>query len=402
METDVEEARANSPQNVPAIPFDTHHLDGLMDAAGIDALLVTSKHNVQYLLGGYRFFFFGSMDAIGVSRYLPILIYLKADPDRSVYIGNPMESYERELGKFWMPRVEPRAWGTVDAMELAINHLRRLKPDIKRIGVEIGFLPADAYLALNKAMPSCTIVDALVVLERLRARKTSEELRLLREASERVVESMLAVVAGHGAGTTKRQLADALKMEEVARGMEFEYCLITTGTSHNRAPSDERWKEGQILSLDSGGNYHGYIGDLCRMAILGEPDSELEELLAEIEEVQQVARKPIRAGGTGAEIFAAAEAALARSKRRNFTGFMVHGMGLVAHEAPRLTSNGPVPYPGIDAESPLMPGMVLSIETTMLHPSRGFIKLEDTVAVTEAGCEGYGDGGRGWNRGAQT
>jgi len=43
--------------------------------AGIDVLVVTSKHNIQYLFGGYRFFFFDYMDAIGVSRYLPILVY---------------------------------------------------------------------------------------------------------------------------------------------------------------------------------------------------------------------------------------------------------------------------------------------------------------------------------------
>jgi Xaa-Pro aminopeptidase len=29
------------------------------------------------------------------------------------------------------------------------------------------------------------------------------------------------------------------------------------------------------MSIDSGGNYHGYIGDICRMAIQGEPDAEL-------------------------------------------------------------------------------------------------------------------------------
>ena len=44
-------------------------------------------------------------------------------------------------------------------------------------------------------------------------------------------------------------------------------------------------------------------------------------------------------------------------------------------------------------------GMVLSIETTLGHPRRGFIKLEDTVAVTEDGREAFGDEGRGWNRG---
>ena len=35
----------------------------------------------------------------------------------------------------------------------------------------------------------------------------------------------------------------------------------------------------------------------------------------------------------------------------------------------------------------------------MLHPRRGFIKLEDTVAVTATGWEAYGDASRGWNRG---
>jgi Xaa-Pro aminopeptidase len=43
--------------------------------------------------------------------------------------------------------------------------------------------------------------------------------------------------------------------------------------------------------------------------------------------------------------------------------------------------------------------MALSIETTMLHPKRGVIKLEDTVAVTAEGWEAYGDSLRGWNRG---
>jgi hypothetical protein len=33
----------------------------------------------------------------------------------------------------------------------------------------------------------------------------------------------------------------------------------------------------------------------------------------------------------------------------------------------------------------------------MAHPKRGFIKLEDTVAVTDDGYEGFGDTGRGWN-----
>ena len=50
---------------------------------------------------------------------------------------------------------------------------------------------------------------------------------------------------------------------------------------------------------------------------------------------------------------------------------------------------------------PLEPGLVLSIETTLEHPRRRFIKLEDTAAVTDRGYEIFGERARGWNRGGQ-
>ena len=65
---------------------------------------------------------------------------------------------------------------------------------------------------------------------------------------------------------------------------------------------------------------------------------------------------------------------------------------------PFLMTNHPVTYEGVDVGNPLEEGMVVSIETTMQHPQRGFIKLEDTVAVTADGFELFGSEGRGWNR----
>ncbi|MET0629507.1 MAG: Xaa-Pro peptidase family protein, partial [Xanthobacteraceae bacterium] len=243
------------------------------------------------------------------------------------------------------------------------------------------------------------IVDALFVLERLRAIKTPKELDQLRVASEHVIDSMLAVIANHGPGATKRELTEALRREETNRGLTFDYCLITAGTSLNRAPSEQKWDKGDILSLDSGGNYHGYIGDLCRMAIHGEPDAELEDMLAEIEAIQRASMKPIKAGAMGSEVYAAADPLVRKSKHHNHMHFLAHGMGLVSHEAPRLTATGPVPYDDYDAKRPLETGMVISVETTLAHPKRGFVKLEDTVVVTDKGCDIYGEGGRGWNRG---
>jgi Xaa-Pro aminopeptidase len=101
----------------------------------------------------------------------------------------------------------------------------------------------------------------------------------------------------------------------------------------------------------------------------------------------------------GGEIYAAAEQILQRSQRGETIEFLAHGIGLVSHEAPRLTATGPVPYDDPDASRPLQAGMVISVETTMQHPRRGFIKLEDTIAVTETGYQIFGEGGRGWNVG---
>jgi Xaa-Pro aminopeptidase len=196
----------------------------------------------------------------------------------------------------------------------------------------------------------------------------------------------------------KSDLVDALRREEISRSLIFEYCLTTAGTSLNRAPSDQILTQGDILSLDSGGNYKGYIGDLCRMAILGEPDAELVGLLAEVEAIQQAARKPIRPGARGGDIYNEPLRLIASSNNKTCLHFVAHGMGLVSHEAPRLASDAPQRYQGCDADLPLASGMVISIETTMAHPRRGFVKLEDTVAVTAAGWEVYGGSHRGWNR----
>lgn len=380
-----------------AIPFDTRKLDTLMEDAGLDALVVTSKHAIQYLFGGYRYFFYSAMDAHGLSRYLPIIVYLKGKPERAAYLGNPMEAMEAELGKFWTPETQFRTWTSPDAAKAAVAYLKRAAPDGARIGVEMGFLPADAYRILAESFHN-RLGDATLTLELLRAVKTPAELAKLRDASEKVVEAMLATFAAAHEGITKLELNERLKREERDRGLDFDYCLMTMGTSLNRSPSGQRLQAGEIMSLDSGGNQDGYIGDLCRMGIFGEPDAELDDLLGEVDLIQQAARQPIRAGARGGDVFAGAEALIGRSAHREHLHFAAHGMGLVGHEAPWLSDRMTPPYPARHADRPLEAGMVLSIETTLRHPRRGFVKLEDTVAVTADGWDAFGDGARGWNR----
>ena len=88
------------------LPFDDNKLSALMEDQGADVVLASSKENVQYLLGGYKFFFFAHKDAIGVSRYQPLVGLPKGAPDKAFYIGNVMEGWQQEVEPLWCPRRE--------------------------------------------------------------------------------------------------------------------------------------------------------------------------------------------------------------------------------------------------------------------------------------------------------
>ena len=92
-------------------PFDVDRLDRLMDEAGFDVLVVTSKHNVQYLLGGHRAFFFDYMDAMGVSRYLPVFVYVKGALEKAAYFGHRLEGFQREVKPFWVANAADLRFG---------------------------------------------------------------------------------------------------------------------------------------------------------------------------------------------------------------------------------------------------------------------------------------------------
>src|ERR1700739_308450 len=122
---------ANSPAS--SIPFDTKRLDRLMEEAGIDVLLATSKHNVQYLLGGHRAFFFDYKDAIGTSRYLPIVIYFRGELVKAAFFGTGRESHQRDVKAFWTPEQNFRSSGSVDVTRKAVEYIKKIR-NVRRLG----------------------------------------------------------------------------------------------------------------------------------------------------------------------------------------------------------------------------------------------------------------------------
>jgi Xaa-Pro aminopeptidase len=380
------------------VPFNHTRLDEILKNASVDVVLATTRHNVQYLLGGYRYFFFANMDAIGISRYLPIVGYVTGRPDDAFYVGCGNENWGTEVFPLWIQDVQHTSWSSSDSAHSAATALVKRGLANATIAVESSFIPADALDILRKELPNATFVDTQLLLEELRAVKSADELELVRTASEGIISSMLATFHAVAPGMTKEQIVEQFRREQTTRGLVFDYCLVAAGPSLNRAPSDELWNPGTVLSLDSGGMYHGYIGDLARMAVHGEPTPRMNELMEQVESIQQLVRTVVKAGVRGADIYDVAVPALQRCPDRDNMRFLAHGMGLITHEVPRLTAVGPVPYPADHAETPLQAGNVLSIETWAEDLELGFVKLEDTLIVTEAGYEAPGDEGRGYTR----
>jgi len=61
-----------------------------------------------------------------------------------------------------------------------------------------------------------------------------------------------------------------------------------------------------------------------------------------------------------------------------FTHSTGHGLGLEIHEAPKIAAA---------QKQVLQPGMVITIEPGIYLPGKWGVRIEDTVVVTETGCE---------------
>ena len=313
-----------------AQPFDAVRLDALLDEAGIDVVVATSPHNVRYLLGSYSLFH-EAFDAIGVDRYLPAVCIPLGNAAAAFAVGADIDAGQHEVERPWIPTLIDASQTATETARLIARELRARGLEHATVALELSFAPHRLVSELSTGLPALRLVEAAAVLEELRAVKRPAELELLREAAEAIVGSMVATARALP-GATTAELADRLGAEEALRGLRFDYCLVAAGPSFNRSPSSQRWLVGDVLSLDSGGRRHGYIGDLCRMAVNGEPTSELVDLLAEVRAVQDAARGPVSAGAPGAAIYAAAAEATGALPHGDAMAFVAHGMGLVPHE----------------------------------------------------------------------
>ncbi|MDD2404578.1 MAG: Xaa-Pro peptidase family protein [Victivallaceae bacterium] len=132
----------------------------------------------------------------------------------------------------------------------------------------------------------------------------------------------------------------------------------------------------------------GYFGDMTRTFVKGKAPETVCKAYAAVRSAREHSKKMIRTGSVPAEIHNAADAVLKtagfasgrRDDGRSFGFFhgLGHGLGLEVHEAPRLNQRNLMPLRG---------GEVVTVEPGLYYPEWGGVRLEDVVAVGEAGCE---------------
>ncbi|MDP2790720.1 MAG: Xaa-Pro peptidase family protein [Rectinemataceae bacterium] len=369
------------------IPFEYSRLQSLMGDEGIDLAVASTRHNVRYLLGGYYYHFHENSTRMARSQYLPFVGVTAADPEASFYIHRQEEAGQMGTTELWIPNRADALRGTLSSAAALVGRVKALGLERARIGLEMPFLPADAFLALRRELPDADFVDVTAVFEKARARKSPAELAIMRQAYANLAEAIHEAFLASSPGDTTKDIARRVEMEIAERGLSYLFALVCAGPGFLRAPSQARWEKGQILHIDAGGADRDYIADICRMGCIGEPSPLARELHRACIQVQDEVRARVRPGLSCRDLVEAGDKASRAFPFSQYARFVVHGIGMVPYEEPLFSPEN---------DGILEEGMVLSIETDFIHPEVGHVKIEDAVAVTANGCEGLGDAGRDW------
>jgi Xaa-Pro aminopeptidase len=135
--------------------------------------------------------------------------------------------------------------------------------------------------------------------------------------------------------------------------------------------------------MDFGVLLEGYCSDMTRTVHLGPARKGEREAYDAVLEAQEAGVAAVRAGVLPSAVDDATRSVLVRAGLGDaFSHSTGHGVGIEIHEAPRLGKK----REGVD-EQPLKAGMIVTIEPGIYLPGRFGIRIEDTVLVTNDGCE---------------
>jgi Xaa-Pro aminopeptidase len=139
------------------------------------------------------------------------------------------------------------------------------------------------------------------------------------------------------------------------------------------------FREGDILVTGATAPVWGYLSELERTMVIGEPSEEQRELFDHMVALQDTAFDAIKPGARCSDVDRAVRAYYDEHDLWGYWKHHVgHAIGLRYHEGPFLD---------IGDDTEIRPGMVFTVEPGLYASGLGGFRHSDTVAVTESGLD---------------
>lgn len=340
-------------------PFQTRRdaLAQALEVHQLEALLVTSPANVRYLTG-----FTGSNGILLAQRSGATFF---TDPRYDIQAAQEVSCAVKVVR------------GPLYVAAAAYAGSKRLRA----IGVERSHIRYDQYETLAEKLK---IQPFTGLVEDLRAVKSPEEIASIRRSVLTNSKALEQAIRTIKPGMRERDLAAEIEYRMRRLGAEkpaFETIVATgeRGALPHASPGDTRIQNGQLVLIDMGAMQEGYASDMTRMLHMGPPPKKTRDRYRAVLDAQLAALAAVRAGVAGERVDRAARQSLKKvGLDAAFVHSTGHGLGLEIHEDPRL---------GKKSKTKLAAGMAITIEPGIYLEGWGGIRIEDTVVVTETGCD---------------
>ena len=346
----------------------------------LDAIVVTSPHNVRYFSG------FASQFWESPTRPWFVII-----PRGGGAIAVVPEIGAPAFEATWVDRVLswPAPQPEDDGISLLADTLQGLERRSGRIGWEMGResiirMPIKDFDTLRAKLPGLEFVDGSPAIWSLRMVKSDREIGHIRHICQLASHAFEALPDRLELGDSELSAARKLSAELIARGADaipfIAACSGPGGYDQIIVGSRERvLDKGDILFIDLGALYDGYSCDFDRNFAFGSLADGAAKAHDAVWRATEAGIAAARPGATTTDLFRAMASVLeAEGSKGLNVGRLGHGLGLQLTEPP---SNMP------GDETPLTPGMVMTIEPGMEYAPGKMIVHEENVVITEDGCE---------------
>ncbi len=352
----------------------------LMVEDELDALFLASEQQLRYFTG-----FDSQFWASPTRPWFLILPYVGAPIAVIPEIGAPgmAATWIADIRTWPAPRPED------DGVSLLVQVLGDLPRRFGRIGAELGSemvlrMPITDFFRVRELVAPLEFADATPLLRQLRGVKSPAEVEKIRHVCRIVSAAFEALPGKLALGDTERQACRAMRVDVLQRGADGSpYMMGASGPGGYdniiMGPGERVLGAGDILIIDTGTTYDGYFCDFDRNFAFGRPSDAARRAHEVVYRATEAGIAAARPGATTSDLWRAMTEVLeAGGSAGNNVGRLGHGLGLQLTEWP---SN----RPGDD--TPLVPGMVLTIEPGMEFAPGRMMVHEENIVVTEDGCE---------------